>query len=107
MTVQAYIQSKLERFDFGVDSSEIEVLLGAQGVNPSAELSPTNMASVKHVIHGLIPEMLLAPDISQGRFSIKHNIEGIKAYYRLLCEELGLENKLDSQPKVTDRSNYW
>lgn len=107
MTVQAYIESKFARFDFGVDSSEIEVLLSTQGLVPGAELSPTTMTAAKHVIHSLIPEMLLTPDISQGRFSIKHNIEGIKAYYRLLCEELGLENKLDSQPKVTDRSNYW
>lgn len=107
MTVQAYIESKFTRHDLGVDSSEIEVLLSAHGVIPSAELSPSNITAAKLVIHDLIPEMLLAPDISQGRYSVKRNIEGIKAYYRLICEDLGLENKLDGQPKVRDRSNYW
>ena len=107
MTISAYIQNKLSKLSFDVDADEIGVLLGGQGVDPAAAASPSNLNAAKHVMWQLIPELLAMPDISQGRFSVKWKVDGIMAYYRLLCDELGLENKLDRQPEVTDRSNLW
>lgn len=107
MTAQSYIVKKFSAFGFEVDTGEVDVLLGAQGLSLGAELTPENLTKVKHVIHSLIPEMLLLPEISQGRYSVKHNIEGIKSYYALLSSELGIENKLEPQPEIRDRSNLW
>lgn len=107
MVLIAYIKAKLRKLNLSMDDAEIEVMLTEQGADPVGELTPASIRVAKQVIVAAIPELLLAPDISQGDFSRKFDRNAVIAYYGMLCDELGLENKLTPQPKVVDRSNLW
>ncbi|MDI9863961.1 hypothetical protein QM480_06480 [Flectobacillus sp. DC10W] len=106
-TAKEYFQIKLAKFGFELDEVEIDIELGKQGVSGSDTVVANDMRSVELAIAESIPELLLMPEVSEGQLSKKYNIDGIKAYYSLLCSKLGIQNKLDSQPKIRNRSNLW
>ena len=107
MTLAEFITSKLKSFQLSVSSGELEVILANHGETPNSALTNQTMIIAKQVIVETIPELLLMPDISQGDFSRKLDKSGVIAYYTLLCDELGLENKLARQPRIYDASNRW
>ncbi|WP_345799086.1 DUF6706 family protein [Parabacteroides chongii] len=43
--------------------------------------------------------------INESGFSISWDKDGLKAYYSLLCKQLGLENVFSS--RISDASMYW
>lgn len=107
MALADYIKAKLRRFHLRMDDAELNVLLAGLGESPASELTETSMVVAKRVIVSAIPELLLVPDVSQGDYSHKLNKDAVVKYYGMLCDELGVENKLTPQPKVRDKSNYW
>lgn len=107
MALADYIKTKLRRFHLSMDDAELNVLLAGLGESPASELTETSMVVAKRVIVSAIPELLLVPDVSQGDYSHKLNKDAVVKYYGMLCDELGVENKLTPQPKVRDKSNYW
>ncbi|WP_262246961.1 DUF6706 family protein [Parapedobacter soli] len=107
MTLAEFIKKKLRKFKLQIEDDELTVRLDELGGDPDGGLTPSSYIIAKRVIVSVIPELLLEPDISQGDFSKKHNMDGIIAYYGMLCDELGEENKLAPQPKVYDASNRW
>lgn len=107
MALAEFIKRKLRKFKLQIEDDELTVKIAEQGGDPVGDLTSSSMVIAKQVIVSVIPELLLEPDISQGDFSKKHNMDGILAYYGMLCDELGEENKLTPQPKVYDASNRW
>lgn len=107
MNISQYIINKLSSFEYELDAAEVSVLLNAQGISPEQPLSVENMVAGKLIIAEFIPQLLPLPDVSQGKYSVKRNAEGLKAYYNLLCKELGIDNELDIAPVIRDRSSYW
>ncbi|PPL04973.1 DUF6706 family protein [Parapedobacter indicus] len=107
MALAEFIKKKLRKFKLQIEDDELTVKLAELGGNPEGELTPSSMLIAKQVFVSVIPELLLEPDISQGDFSRKYNMDGIRTYYSMLCDELGVENKLAPQPKVYDASNRW
>lgn len=107
MALAAYIKKKLRKFGLSIEDDELNVMLTELGESPDGELTPSSIIVAKRVMVSTIPELLLVPDISQGDFSKKYNNDGIIAYYGMLCDELGEENKLTPQPRVFDASNRW
>ncbi len=108
-TVRAYIKDDLQSFGYEVSDIALDAkLIGADLSNGEQEYNESDVAmatAVKTVICRLIPKLLLLPNVTEGGYSVQRNPDGIKAYYSLLCGELGLSNQL--QPKVRDRSNVW
>ena len=108
MTLSAFIQSKLSKFGASVDGNELESLLLLNSIAADEVYTTTNSIKAYKAIHGYIPELLATPDITEGGFSMRLDRTAIMQYYQLLCDQLGLENKLAAkQPKVRDKSNRW
>lgn len=109
MTIGNYIQAKLNRFHLSMGNDEIDVILSTDNLTSESEYIPSHDVIVKKALIAVIPELLLAPDLSQGDFSIKRNIAGVRAYYSLLCKELGMPDLLSPEVSydVNDRSDLW
>lgn len=104
MTTSEFIQAKLASFNITLSDIEMEALLVDNGLT---ELSEYESKAAKTALLNIIPELLLKPDISEGGFSIKWDKGAIEKYYALLCQELGVQNKLIQKPKVSNKSNSW
>lgn len=104
MTIGEFIQAKLASFNVELSDFEMEALLVDNNLTLVSEYEPI---AAKQVLLGVIPELLLKPDVSEGGFSMKFDKTAIEKYYALLCQELGVKNKLIQQPKVVNKSNLW
>lgn len=70
------------------------------------EITQENMIEVKKAIAVFIPSLLARPtSVNESGFSISWDKDGIKAYYSLLCKQLGIEDVLAS--RISDASMYW
>ncbi len=103
-TLADYVNERLTRIGFSLSSDELTNLFAASGIDSSVGISPETELDAKRVIAFIIPELLAMPRISEGGYSIAQNMGGVLTYYRLLCAELGIENKLEPKPKVRYRS---
>ena len=106
-TIRAYITAKLARYNIEIQADELDGEIVTQGLTPTSEFTAGAATPAKRVLLSVIPGLLLQPDITEGGYSMKFDREGVRAFYGLLCAELGEENKLDRQPVVRDRSNAW
>lgn len=107
MTYKEYLTVVLGKF--GLSASEIGFILTEAGLNPDTTVeSSTDKVLLKTAMYNHIPAMIAGlSDVSEGGYSVKWNIEGIKAWYALLAAELGLTDKLNSSPVIRDKSNRW
>lgn len=110
-TIREYVEGKLARVGLDIGNVELTVALDTQEVD---DLTPCDtsdaLATAKRIIVGVIPELLLLPDVTEGGMSIKRDRAAIAKYYGLLCSELGIVNRLDApaeSPTVSDRSYLW
>ena len=104
-TITEFITAKFTKYGINISVSELEYLGISFGFDPTETLTVSNTEKAKLSIASMIPEILLMPNISEGGYSISHNYPGLKDYYSMLCDELGIENKLI--PKVRNLSNRW
>jgi hypothetical protein len=102
-TVKEYIGEKLTRLGFQLTDSELDNLLVEVSVTGSSTFGGNNVADTKKAMAAIIPELLAMPKVTEGGYSISQNTDGVLKYYRMLCSELGIENKLEPQPKVKAR----
>lgn len=71
-------------------------------VELSDEVTQSNSTPIKVAIVSFIPTLLLrATSINESGFSMSWNIDGIKAYYSMMCKQLGIKDELDNKPKIT------
>ncbi|MBA4852074.1 DUF6706 family protein [Emticicia sp. BO119] len=105
MLIADYIKSKLSKFNITLDDNELEGLLLKNSIAPDEVYEASNTQKADIALHSYIPELLALPDISEGGFSIKFDRQGILAYYKILCSDLGLEDKtISKQPKIRNMS---
>jgi len=108
MNIGNYIQAKLGRLQLSMADDELAVFLIDQGLTLETVYAAELSLKVKKVFIAIIPELLAAPDIAQGDYSIKFNVDGIKAYYSLLCKETGEQDVFNpSKDTIVDRSDTW
>ena len=109
ITAKEYIEAKLQEFSITISDAELTVQLLLNGVGENETFSPAIFTPIKKTLVAIIPQLLLVSEVSEGDLTIKWNIDGVKAYYSILCKELGLEDVLNTatKPTITNRSNIW
>lgn len=106
-TIQEITQARLSRYNIELSEVEIVGKLIDQGLIPTDAYTATASKHIDMVFVSVIPELLLAPDITEGGYSQKYDKAAIMAYYSLLCSQLGIPNKLNPQPKIRNKSHLW
>lgn len=106
MKVSDYITQKFG--SFGIELSEADLLdmtLNSQ-ISLDDDVKQENMIDINKAIAEFIPSLLARPaSINESGFSISWDKDGIKAYYSLLCKQLGIEDVLSS--RISNASMYW
>lgn len=87
---------------FGMNDAEIDVLMVNQGINPDEEVDPK---SAKRALCNEFATIIPMANVSEGGFSASYNLEAIKMWYKVACEELGIKNRF--RPALRNRSNIW
>ena len=106
-TVQEFIQSKLSRFGILLTDTELTILLADNDLVGTDLYSSDKRIVLLTAVAGVIPELLLKPDITEGGYSEKWNRDGIMAYYSMLCKELGIDDLLNPGPTLENISDRW
>ena len=106
-TIREFIQAKLSRYNIDLTDTELDAAIVDQGLVPTDQYASSVSKSTLKVVASVIPELLLAPDITEGGYSIKYDKTAVLAYYNLLCSQLGIPNALNSQPKIRSKSHLW
>ncbi|MFB5946121.1 DUF6706 family protein [Albibacterium profundi] len=107
-TVGEFLKIKLSKFDVEVADTELELMFLESDTNLDTEITPEVMIETKKALVKFIPELLLVPEVSEGEFKIKFDRDGILAYYRILCKELGVDDGLSGDtPTVTFIGDRW
>jgi hypothetical protein len=107
LTYKEYVTTVLGKF--GLSSAEIEFILSESDLSPDTVVTPDNKVLLKTAIYKGVPLVMAGlQDVSEGGYSVKWNVAGIKAWYSLLASDLGLDDLLAvATPKVRDKSNRW
>lgn len=106
MTNQEYIVAKLEHCGVTLSANYLAAMAADGGITLSATYTDSTAIAVKTCIARTIPELLTVTNVSEGGYSISRDVEGIKAYYSLLCAELGIPNRL-ARPTIKNKSDKW
>lgn len=108
MTVLSYIKTLLSVSSVVVSDEFLEAQLISHGLEADNEVTENNKRSVREALFHTIPVILTAPrNISEGGYSISYDKDSLRAFYKLLANELGLEDMLSDKPKYKDISNRW
>lgn len=105
-TVKEIVAQRVAQFDFELESNELDSYLIESGVDGLQTYDSSTILEPKKALYAIIPVLLLQADVSEGQYSKKRNVEGIKAFYALICSELGLKDNLNKQP-VIKAVNLW
>lgn len=108
MLIADYIQSKLSKYGAILDSNELTGLLLKNGIAENEVFNTDSALKADKALHSYIPELLGINSIAEGGYRIQLDREGLLHYYSILCDTLGLPNKLAAQqPKIRNKSNMW
>lgn len=101
MTNQEYLNAILGNFE--VTDEQILIMLIEQDIDPNGPISgKADMEPLKKAMYYQLPLMLAGiQNVSEGGYSIKWNLDGIKMWYSALAKELGLEDVFNPPPTVT------
>jgi hypothetical protein len=107
VTNKEYVTAVLGKF--GLSDLDVLFILTEPGLDPDAVIAGSeDKIKVKTAIYAAIPGMIAGlNEVSEGNYSIKWNVTGIKAWYSILAGELGLEDSLSIGPSVKDASYRW
>ena len=106
-TIRETISDTLARYNIELSEAEIDSKLIEQGLVPTDPFTAEASRPVKLAIVGVIPELLLMPDVTEGGYSVKYDKGALMRYYALLCSELGIPDKINPQPKIRSKSCIW
>ena len=107
MLIADFIKEKFQKFGVTLSITELEALLLDNSIAADQTYTTSSSKKAKTALLQIIPEILVMPSVSEGGYSVRFDKDGILAYYKVLCSELGIEDKLNAQPKIVDRSNRW
>lgn len=100
MTYREWFQATC--FDFGLPEEKINVIMFNQGINPDAEADRT---IAKRALCKEFATIIPLANVSEGGFSKSYNMDAIKAWYRMTCDEVGMRDL--NRPSVRNKSNMW
>jgi hypothetical protein len=106
-TIKEIIVSRCADFSFEVSEVTLESYIVKSGTDGGELYAQSNAKKADAIMYAIIPLLLLMPDVSEGQFSKKYNQAGIISFYKNLCAELDLPDKLNPQPKIVNKSNIW
>jgi hypothetical protein len=107
-TIREYLKATLTRYNIDLSDAEVDAALIDQGLNPVNQYTADASRPTKLAIVEIIPGLLLSPDITEGGYAVKWDRGAVKAYYSLLCSQLGKPDLLSpAQPKIRSKSNLW
>ncbi|MBC9913184.1 DUF6706 family protein [Chitinophaga varians] len=106
MTNKEYLNTILGKF--GVSPDEIDLIMLERGIVPTGEVTgQADIIALKRAIYYQLPQLLAGvQDITEGGYSIKWNLDGIKIWYSALAKELGLPDDLFPKPTITGASPW-
>lgn len=106
MTVSDYITQKIGSFGMHLSEADLLDMTLNSSVSLDDEITKKNMIEVNKAIAVFIPSLLARPtSVNESGFSVSWDKDGIKAYYSLLCKQLGIEDVLSS--RISDATMYW
>jgi hypothetical protein len=106
VTNKEYVTAVLGKF--GLSGTDIDFILIEGNIDPDTVVTADNKKDVRLAIYQAIPGMIAGlSEVSEGNYSIKWNVAGIKAWYSILAGELGLIDCLSLGPSVKDASHRW
>lgn len=102
MTVEEYITQKFQTFGIELSSADILDISIGSGLSVEAEVSVDNHAPVTVAMVKYIPNLLLrASSFTENKLSMSWDMNGVKTFYSMKCEEYGIEDTLSDKPTVT------
>ncbi len=102
MTTQQYITNVLGGLN--VSAATIETILAENSLTGTAV---ADIQACRMAIYNSFYLVWPTADIAEGDLHISYNAEAIKAFYRRLCDMLGLPDQMSGNPKVRGRSDVW
>lgn len=106
MTVSDYITQKIGSFGMHLSEADLLDMTLNSSISLDDEITKKNMIEVNKAIAVFIPSLLARPtSVNESGFSVSWDKDGIKAYYSLLCKQLGIEDVLSS--RISDATMYW
>lgn len=107
MTIKEYIVSKFQQF--GITFSDADIADISLSVDIESEFSKENRNAVYlALVKTVIPQLLLrAKSISENGFSISWDNDALLKYYSWLCNELGIEDTINSKSKISSGTKRW
>lgn len=100
MTYREWMTAMTARFN--MTDTDINLILTNRGIAPDEEVDiQTAKVALCHEFASILP----LANISEGGYSLTWNIEGIKLWYRQMCNELGIVPV--GLPRVRNASNRW
>ncbi len=107
MTYIEYLTAMLGRF--GLSAADISfILVEADLDGSSVVIDSGDRELIKTAVYMQLPRMIAGlQDVSEGGYSIKWNVQGLKLWYSALATELGLDDLLVIKPTIKDASFRW
>lgn len=102
MTAQDYVSQKFQGFGFHLSEADLLDISISGGIELGSEVSEDNLRAVSVAIARFIPSLLMrASSVGESGFSMSWNMDGIRAYYALLCKQHGLKDTLTPISEIT------
>lgn len=96
MEIKEYIRQRFGVFGIQLSDADLLSISMEQG-----EVTQDNISRIEVAIVRYIPNLLLCPNsISESGFSMSWDKQGMKDFYSIKCKEYGLEDLLNSKPKI-------
>lgn len=94
---------------FGLSADDISFILVEADLEGSDEVATADdRILIKTAVYHQIPILIAGfRDITEGGYSIRWNVEGLKLWYSALASELGLDDLLIIKPTIKDASFRW
>lgn len=97
MEIKEYIRQRFSAFGIQLSDADLLCISMEEG-----EITEDNISKIEVAIVRYIPNLLLRPNsISESGFSMSWDKQAMKDFYTLKCKEYGLEDRLNSRPKIT------
>ena len=105
MTVGEYITDRFQTFGVSLSEADLfDVTLSDPDISLETEITKENREQVLRAMTGIIPAILAMPEsVNENGFSVQWDKSGLREYYRMLCNQLGIACEAGSS--ISDASD--
>lgn len=104
MTNKEYLTKSLNGLNLTEDDIDVILLKSNLSGGDAASVTDCDMAVYRRFSSVLKGTM---QNVTEGGYSVSWNMDAVKMFYNVLCNELGVDNVLVAKPKIRNRSNIW